>query len=47
MKKISYTIDICFNPKFWAFFPAFNINWHSKSLEFEWTFVGIYIRKKD
>jgi hypothetical protein len=46
MKRISFIIDVDFNPYFWAFIPAINANFHSKSLEIEWLFVGIYISKK-
>lgn len=35
-------IDIDVDLKFFAILPAININLHSKQLEFEWLFIGIY-----
>ena len=47
MKRISLRIDIDITPKsFCAILPAININVSSKSLEFEWLCIGIYIFKK-
>lgn len=37
--KINLDIDF----KFFAILPAINLNFGSKSLEFEWLFIGIYI----
>lgn len=37
--ELSLSIDF----KFWALFPALNINIHSKSLEFEWMCFGFYL----
>ena len=46
MKGISLRIDIELTPKsFWAILPAINVNVLSKSLEFEWLCIGIYIFK--
>lgn len=48
MKRISLRIDIDLTPKsFWAILPAININVSSKSLEFEWLCIGIYIFKNE
>lgn len=43
-KKIN--IDFDFDLKFFAILPAININLHSKGLEFEWLFFGIYASVK-
>lgn len=32
-----------FDTHFFAIMPSININRHSKSLEFEWLFFGLYI----
>ena len=36
-----------FNTKFFAILPALNLNFHSKSLEFEWLFFGVYFDLED
>lgn len=46
MKEITISINIVLNFDFWAITPSFNINLHSKELEFEWLCLGIYINKK-
>ena len=40
MKTITATISI--DLKFWALFPAVNINLHSKELEIEWLCFAMY-----
>jgi hypothetical protein len=45
MKRTTIKIDIEINMKFWALFPAININRHSKGLEFEWPCFGFYFGK--
>jgi len=32
-----------FDFKFWALLPALNLNINSKSLEFEWLCLGVYV----
>lgn len=44
-KRISFKIDVDLDLSFLAFLPAININRHSKSLEFEWLCLGIYISR--
>ena len=44
-KRISFKVDIDLDFQFWAILPAININLHSKSLEFEWLCLGVYISK--
>jgi hypothetical protein len=43
--RSSRNINIDFDTdfKFFAIIPAININLHSKSLEIEWLFWGLYI----
>lgn len=43
--RISIRTDIDLDFGFWAILPAININLHSKSLEFEWLCIGIYISR--
>jgi len=48
MKRISLKIDIDLTPKsFWAILPAINLNVGSRTLEFEWLCIGIYIDKQN
>lgn len=44
-KRVSFKADVDLDFGFWAILPAININRHSKSLEFEWLCLGIYIFK--
>ena len=47
MKRISFKVDVDITPNsFWAIIPAININISSKSLEFEWLCIGIYVSKR-
>lgn len=39
--RLSINFDVDW--KFFAIIPALNINFHSKELEFEWLFIGIYV----
>lgn len=41
LAKINTSID--WDWKFFAILPAFNLNLHSCSVEFEWLWLGIYI----
>ena len=36
-------LEILWDWKFFAILPALNINIHSKSFEFEWLFLGVYL----
>lgn len=45
-KRIRLVVDIDLDFDFWAILPALNINKHSKSFEFEWLCLGIYISKE-
>jgi hypothetical protein len=42
---LKLNINLDWDWKFFAILPALNINIHSKSLEFEWLFLGVYIDK--
>lgn len=44
-KRMRLVIDIDLDLKFWALLPAININIHSKSFEFEWLCIGIYVSR--
>lgn len=46
MNRRTYKVDIDFDIRFWALFPAININLHSREFEFEWLCLGIYIGKQ-
>lgn len=37
-------ITIEMDTKFFAILPALNVNFHSRTFEFEWLCFGIYIR---
>lgn len=41
--NLQFIINITWDTSFFAILPAININLHSKTLEFEWTCLGIYI----
>ena len=48
MKRISLNINIDLTPKsFQAILPAVNLNVGSRTLEFEWLCIGIYISKQN
>ena len=42
MKRIRLRIDCDIDLKFWSIIPAININFHTKSFEFEWLCLGLY-----
>ncbi len=44
MNRRTYKIDI--DIRFWALFPAININLHSREFEFEWLCLGVYTGKQ-
>lgn len=39
--QVEFVLDL----HFWAILPAINLNFHSKTLEFEWLCLAIYIEK--
>ncbi len=45
VKRKSIKIDFDWDWKFFAITPCFNINFHSKTFEFEWLFFAMYIDK--
>ena len=45
MKTIIATITV--DIKFWALFPAVNINLHSKEFEIEWLCFGMYFSSEN
>ena len=36
-------LSYVFDRRFFAILPALNINMHSRTLEFEWLFFGVYL----
>ncbi len=38
-----WIFTFAFDPKFWVIIPGINLNFHSKTLEFEWMCFAMYI----
>lgn len=45
IKSITIIVDANLDFQFWAIIPALNINLHTKSFEFEWLCIGVYISR--
>lgn len=43
MKKYEINLNFDLDFHFWAIVPALNLNFHSKTFEFEWLCFALYI----
>ena len=42
-RALGVELSVVFDSRFFAVLPALNINGHSRTLEFEWLFFGVYL----